>query len=238
MSRVALLTSFVIATAAASSATAGVTWSSTGSNNRAASALFEVSGSSLVIRLSNDSAADANVPTDMLTGVFFNISGGAVALTRTSVVLAAGATVINGGGTDAGGVVGGEWAYKSGISLGGSTYGVSSSGLGLFGPGDLFPGSNLDGPSSPNGVEYGITSASDPGTNNNGGATTPLIRNAIVITLGNVGANFDLSRIGNVLFQYGTDVSEPRDTSTLVPTPGASALIGLGALAVTRRRRA
>jgi hypothetical protein len=61
-----------------------------------------------------------------------------------------------------------------------------------------------------------------------------LIKNSVVFTLGGVGSNFDLSRIGNVSFQYGTDLSEP---NIRVPAPSTAALMGLGAAASLRRRR-
>lgn len=201
-----------------------------------ASAIFATSGTNLVITLTNTSAFDADVPSDMLTGIFFDIGGPQLSLTRTSAILAPGSIVLN-DPQPVGGVVGGEWAYVSPLSGApyGAKYGISSSGLNLFGPGDLFPGQDLEPPTSPNGVEYGITSASDPGNNNNGGAATPLIRNSVVFTLGGLPAGFDpMARISNISFQYGTGLDEP---SLLVPVPGALGLLGLGGLAAFRRRR-
>lgn len=216
-----------------------VTFTSTGANGRAAEATFDVSGSSLFVTLTNTSAIDAGVPTDILTGVFFSVSGGALTLTRTSAELNAGSIVTNGGGTDPFPLgVGGEWAYKSGFAaVNGATYGISSTGLGIFGPGDRFPGADLEPPTSPNGVEYGITTAGDnPATGNGGILNVPLIKNSVKFVLTGLPANFDLARINNVWLQYGTDLSEPRDPG--VPAPGAAVLLGLGGLMAARRRRA
>jgi hypothetical protein len=132
-------------------------------------------------------------------------------------------------------VVGGEWAYKGGISgPDGTAYGISSSGLGLFGPADRFPGSNLEGPDSPGGLEYGITTAGDnPATGNTPvTGSNALIQNSIVVTLGGVPAGFDpAASISDVLWQYGTGLNEPR-----IPEPASVALMLLAATAVRRRR--
>jgi MYXO-CTERM domain-containing protein len=210
--------------------------------NRAASALFENVGGDLRITLTNTSLADVMAQGDWLTGVFFDISGGPLTLSRMSVVLAPGSSVLF-GTTDAGGVVGGEFGYASGLvgAPNGAKYGVSSSGLGLFGPPDLFPGNNLSGPSSPDGPQYGITSAGDNLMTGNGTVTggEAVIQNAVVITLGGLPMGFDpAAKIGNVRFQYGTALEEgnvPGESN--VPAPGAAGLMALGALAARRKRR-
>lgn len=146
------------------------------------------------------------------------------------------------GGTDPGGVVGGEWAYKAGLSglPRGATQGISSSGLDIFGPGDLFPGNNLQGPNSPNGLQYGITSAGDISTLGNTPVTgaNALIHNSVVFTLSGLPEGFnpsDSGAITNVSFQYGTSLSEP---NIPVPEPVSLILLGSGliGIAVLRRR--
>jgi MYXO-CTERM domain-containing protein len=216
------------------------------SGSLAASVDFTVNGSGqLVVTLTNTSTADVTEPAQLLTAVFFNVTGGALSLTRDSAVLAPGSSVFyDPQGQPAGGVVGGEWAYKSGSlnigTPGSRSYGISSTGIDLFGPGDRFPGPDLEPPPSPDGPQYGILSAGDDTATGNGGITGSggLIKNAVVFTLGNAGANFDLSRITNVYFFYGTALGEGGYDGNLVPTPGAVSLMGLAGLAAMRRRRA
>ena len=201
-----------------------------------ASAVFEVVDfSNLRITLSNTSTADVAAPSEVLTAVFFDLPGNP-ALTPVSAVLAPGSTVLF-GSAGPGGVVGGEWAYATGLSgaPGGAQKGLSSVGLGLFGPFDLFPGDNLAGPASPNGLQYGITSAGDDPAQGNWAVTgkDALIRNAVVFTLSGLPEGFQLSGISNVSFQYGTDLEEPNFFPTHTPEPGSLALVllGLGLLA-------
>lgn len=211
----------------------------TGSDaTRHATAIFDAQGTDLVVTLINSSQNDVLVPTDVLTGVFFDIGGAALSLTRTSAVVPAGSLVLF-GGTDAGGVVGGEWAYLGGLAGAphGASYGISSSGLGLFGPGNVFPGTNLQGPADPDGLQYGITSDGDnPATGNTPvTGTNALIQDTVVFTLGGLPVGFDpAALIGNVSFQYGTALTEPN-----VPgTPGpASGVLGAMAVALVARRR-
>lgn len=204
---------------------------------RSAQAIFAASGNDLIVTLTNTATDDIFQPVFVLTGVFFDINGSAVTLTRTSAVLNAGSIVLN-DPQPAGGVVGGEWAYKSGLAGGphGATRGISSSGLGLFGPGDLFTGPDLEPPTSPNGLEYGITTAGDNPATNNGGTNTPLIQNSVVFTFGGLPGGFDPeARITNISFQYGTNLEEP---NLQVPAPGSACLLAMGALGLRRRRRA
>lgn len=226
--------SAVVALCAASVASAAVSFSGT-SGARSASVSFEVSGSTLTVILTNTSNADVLVPVDVLTGVFFSVSGNTVNFSRLAAVLNTGSTVTNGGGTDAGGVVGGEWAALNNLSggPGNRSYGISSSGLGLFGPGDRFTGSNLAGPTSPDGLQYGITSAGDDVSTGNAGVSVPLIKNSVKFTFGNA-SGFDVARVSDVWFQYGTDLSEPGFN---IPTPGSLALLGLAGIVAGRRRR-
>lgn len=213
------------------------------SGNLAASASFDVSGSGqLVVTLTNTSSSDVMVPAEVLTAVFFDLTGPAMSFTRDSGVLAPGSvTVYDADGQPAGGVIGGEWAYNSGaLNIGAPgirNYGISSTGIGLFGPGDRFPGDDLEGPASPDGPQYGILSAGDNVATGNGGITGSggMIKNSAVFSLGNAGANFDLSRIKNVYFFYGTALGEGGFDG--VPTPGAASILGAAGLIGLRRRR-
>ncbi|MFA6045142.1 MAG: XDD4 family exosortase-dependent surface protein [Phycisphaerales bacterium] len=233
--------SFVLALACAagfSASALGTVSFSLSNGSRAATADFTVDGTSLKVRLTNTSAADALVPTDLLTAIFFNISNPAVTLTPSSAVLAPGSTIFGAPAQPSSGVVGGEWAYRGATTLAnGFGYGISSTGLGDFGPGDRFPGDNLSGPTSPDGPQYGITTAGDNPATGNGGLNTEIIHNSVNFVLTGLPVGFAESRITGARFQYGTDYAEPSFPGTLVPAPGAAALLGLGGLVMARRRR-
>jgi hypothetical protein len=220
----------------AGTASAGTLTADASAGTLAARAVFAVSGSNLVITLSNTSTFDVLVPSDLLSGVYFNITGPAVTLSRVSVLVAPGSEVINVMSQPVGGVVGGEFGFRGDLSgPRGTQYGVSASGLGLFGPGDVFPGGNLAGPVDPDGPQYGITSAGDNINTGNGGTQTPLIKNAVVITLSGLPAGFDPeARITDVNFQYGTSLNEP---NLDVPGPATLVTLATGLLMLGRRRR-
>lgn len=204
--------------------------------NLAASATFDTSGTDLVVTLSNTSLVDVLAPANVLTGLFFDVSGSPLGLTPASAVVPAGSMVLF-GGTDPGGAVGGEWAYRAALAGAphGAAYGISSSGFNLFGPPDVFPGTNLNGPVSPNGLNYGITSVGDDPVTGNAAVTggEPLIQYSVVFHLSGLPAGFDPSAaISNVSFQYGTDLSEPN-----IPAPGSLACLAAAVLVAARRRR-
>lgn len=215
------------------------------SDGRAATADFSIvnGGTQLQVILSNF-GNDVMNPTDVLTGMFFDLAN--ATLTPNSALLTAGSQVLF-NSQPAGGNVGGEWAYGSGLSgaPGGATQGISSTGLGLFGNPN-FNGPDLDPPLGLDGLNYGITSmADDPttgnspvtGGNKNGNNSNPLIQYSVTFLLdGTFAAGFDLdSDLSKVSFQYGTSLSEPN----LVTEPGTLAVLGFGllTLALMRRRR-
>jgi hypothetical protein len=225
------------------------------SGSRAASVTFDTSGTTLVVTLSNTSMADAMVPTDILTAVFFDINGVGALMPLTAVLPAGSIVTGNNGATDSGSVAA-EWAYKSGLSGAplGASEGISSSGLtNLFGPPDRFDTSgNLQGPDSPDGVQYGITTHGDNSVTGNGGignggaGDTGLIRWQVMFTLSGLPQGFNpaaLDQITHVSFQYGTGLEEPNVPAdrqiTAVPEPASLALLGggLSVLAARLRRR-
>lgn len=223
----------VAALVVGASGASGIVYSGS-SGSLAASAEFTTSGTQLHVYLSNTSTADIMLPPDVLTAVFFEISGSPISLTRVSALLGPGSVVTN-GTTPGDGVVGGEWAsgFKASGYPGGFRYGISSSGLGDFGPGDRFPGPDLAPPTNPDGLQFGIASAGDNPATHNGGTDTPLIQNEVRFTLDGLPSDFDLNRITGVRFVYGTAYGEGDFD---VPAPSTLALLGFAALAARRRR--
>ncbi len=191
--------------------------------NRSASALFSSTGNTLTIALNNTSQADSLVPTDVLTGLFFNLSG--ATLTPLAASLGSGSQVY--GAASPMGNVGGEWASASKLAIGSSTYnyGVSAAGLGLFGPKNRFDtSSNLSGTENVGGLDFGIVTAGDDPKTGNGGLNRDLIKGSVLFTfsLTNVASNFNLAQaVSNLRFQYGTATSEPSfaGSISLSPTP-------------------
>ena len=192
------------------------------SGSLAATAEFSLTGNTLTVTLTNTSLADVLVPTDVLTGVFFN----------TTSTLTPNSAALNGSTVNYGSVnnnVGEGWAFNSGISAHGENSGISATGLGLFGPNGNFFAPGVKS----NGLDYGILSAGDNTATGNQGVTShgPLVKNSIQFTL-TAASGFSLSQLGtNVVFQYGTALTEPSFSGT-VPEPSSllSLIVMLGAV--------
>jgi len=199
------------------------------------------------VTLTNTSTADVLVPVDVLTAVFFNM-GHSTDFTPISAVVPNGSVVLWGSPERN---VGGEWAFKNQVGVQNDNFnnaglGISSSGLGVFGPSNLFGGTNLQGPESPDGLQYGITSAGDIKSTGNGAVTggNALIKNSMVFVLED--GVFDVTKISDVYFQYGTCLDDAGfsggGTSTPpgpVPEPLTmfSAFVAISGLGVYIRRR-
>jgi hypothetical protein len=209
----------------------------------AASVTFDIVGGNLQVTLTN-TGGDALVPADLLTAVFFDVSG-VGPLTPISAVLPLGSVVLNDAPAT---IVGGEWAYASGLAGAplGATEGLSSVGLTLFGNAN-FPGPNLDGPVAVAGDSYGIASASNIlGTGNPQiivPGLLPYVQSSVVFTLSGTGLGTDASLLDfeKVSFQYGSSLEDPNlpgSPGTPIPEPGTAMLIGLGLASLAARRRA
>jgi hypothetical protein len=238
---------------------------------REARAEFSSDGATLTVRLSN-LGEPASQNNQVLTSVFFNlaISGWTGSFSPTGVYIPTGGSVVNGApspafdacgtfGTPVSGCVGGvggEFAFKSGIATppaGGGSYGLSSSGLGIFGPGDRFPGNNLQGPDSPDGPQYGLVNGVTAGNSINDAQ----INNSVIFLLAintttgvfpTFTASGGGSNFSNVVFQYGTALGSPDEPclgcTQFAPETSTSTLLASGLLLLLlsnllkRRRRA
>ncbi|HKQ46706.1 MAG TPA: XDD4 family exosortase-dependent surface protein [Phycisphaerae bacterium] len=211
-----------------------------------ASISFHATGNDLVITLTNSAQTDVMLPLEILTAVYYDVSGPALGLGRTSAVIGPESSLLFPPATPfdpAPKGVGGEWEYNEGVTNApfGQAYAIRSAGLGILftGVGGRFPGANLQGPSNVNGVQYGITSALDNSATGNSpvtGGAGALIKNQVIFTLSGLPAGFDpLAMISSVQFQYGTtrcDVEGTVDRCVPdVPEPSTLILIALGVLA-------
>jgi hypothetical protein len=252
-SRVSIVAAFcaaVLLGAGVAARAASITFTATDGASKSASAAFSVSGGVLKIVLTNTSNSDTLVASDLLTGVYWSMTG-APTLSVETVLLTSGSAAHKGSTTFpiAGSDVSGEYAFKAtagaaGAHTGGNfadwsgaTFGVSSSGIsasgsgdGVFSAADLFNSSkNLNNsPPSPDGPDFGLATKGDKLAT--GLTAIPLIKDSVTITLQLPAGytNFNPSTgIGNVWFQYGTSTSDERISSGNVIVSGAPSLVPL-----------
>jgi hypothetical protein len=196
----------------------------------------------LTVQLSNTSANDVMQPIDVLTGMFFGTAGGTFAFTPVSANVAPGSQIFFEnpvfGGTD----IGGEWAYKAGLDMfnAHADRGIATAGFNIFGPPNLFGGPDRNNKQAPDGLDYALLSQGDDTTTGNAPVTGgfELIKSSAVFVFG-VPATFGEANINqnSVVFQYGTALNDPHHgPGDEVPEPASIGLVGLGALAMVRRR--
>lgn len=227
----------------------------------AASATFELVGSALTVTLSNTSTFDTLAPADLLSGVYWDIADAGVSLTPVSATLASGSVIHLSAASDPGNWdgsnLGGEYGYNgaiSGTDFNGADHGVSANGLGYFGEGELFDTSasaNIDDPEAPNGMNFGIVSdGDDSGTGNSAVTGDRVLVDGSVAYAFTVSGTFDGFDLGNIWFQYGTDVTNPGyggfcivcpppfdPPGDPVAEPATLGLLGLGLAGVLARAR-
>ncbi len=232
-----------------------VTWSFS-QDDRQAEATYKTSGNDLVVTLTNTSTRDVTKRNEVLTAVFFDMAS-RPDLTAISAIIPSNSDIFYYDGFPNGGDVGGEWAFVSGSSIpGNARYGISSTGLDVFGPHDRFnPDYDLDFPASPGGLNFGITSAVDNESTfmgikngvilskNGTYKVPPLIKNEVTFTLRGVGSGFNpANAISKVWFQYGTNLREPNysgtpESSAPEPITMIGAIMGVAAAGQYLRKR-
>lgn len=212
-----------------------------------AKATFVVSNLDLVVTLENTATFDPNDQADILTAIIFNMQGNPK-LIPVSAELGPDSSLIARKlprGFD--GDVGGEWAYRNGLTKTpqGANEGISTANLKWFANKKyLFPGDNLQGGKAPSGINFGLTTLNDfPGNNKGGLKNQPVIKTEVVFTFAGLPENFDLSSITDVTFQYGKSLKHDPEIAgevfDVIPEPSTITLVAaglLGAVAFARRR--
>lgn len=216
-----------------------------------ANATFSASGDLLTVILSNTATDDVANPGQVLTGLFFDIDGYVGELTAVSALLTdlSGTPVLFGAGLGNTGLGYNDYAgagdigVEAGYDRGAATLGpVGDHAIGTVGMGDFLGADdrfdmndahNIQGPLSPNGIEYGIVNSTYTGGGNApiNGPNALLVSPVLYSFSGFSG--FSESDIGNVGFNYGTDFNP-------IPAPGSAVLglLGFAAFGWVKRRLA
>jgi hypothetical protein len=191
----------------------------------------------LTIMLTNTDSATGglapDVPSEVLTGLFFNL--GTSTFTPVSATLVNGGQIIQTGqcNTPANCVgqtnVGGEFSYASGgvnswATIDGTNQGISSSGyLNNNTSAGNFNGTNLDDPAALDGINFGIVPDGWVAYSGNGGLDGVALVDGTVKFVLKIPDGLTEADIKNVYFTYGTSPDQgtlPATTSGGVTTSG------------------
>lgn len=246
-----VLSGVVLALVWAGTGRADITFSGSGSdglnpaNTLQAQVTFSVSGNELVIDLTNTATFKTLDPQDVLTAVYFDISGKPT-LTNPTAVVGPGSklfetpsqTTLTAPSSLMLASTPGGWDYETGSTGSVSQYyGFGTAGLDRFAGGTSSGGNG--GPGN-YGIAQNVTYTSFSGYLKNDKKSsdlTPLVSNTIQFTLTGLPTGFNLSSISDVRFQYGTSNSEPSfagipqvQLQSVVPEPSTLVVAALGAL--------
>jgi hypothetical protein len=232
---VAMTTMFAQAASAAS-----ITFVGSSGGLVAATRITDIGGGVLRIELGNFGSA-AVIPVDVLTGVMFDGNNAVLSsLGNISAFTSSTTTITNPNSCGAGAAacpnganlnVGGEFASAAN-PLGVYDFGISSSGLGIFGQGN-FIGPDLSNPTAVNGLNFGMVSIPNgiSGGANPQVLSQPLLRGVVTFNVqGQVGFN-PATGITGVRFQYGTALTDANFIGTPLP-PGVPTPFDVGPTAV------
>ena len=231
---------------------ATMTFSGTGTNSASggnsnalsASVVFDdslIGQGKLKLTLTN-TGPGASVPSDVLTAVFWDIVDNPTGL---SLLSATAPTVINNGKTTANVDLKAIDEWKLPNTGNGSSdlpgiaqnYGIGTAGLGIF--------QGTGGKQ----MAYGIITGYDTNANPQlvGNKAETYVKDSANFVLSGLSTNFDIKKINNVRFQYGTNLSEPSFTQNQgtyytppppppkkVPEPSTTAALGLLAVSAVK----
>jgi hypothetical protein len=205
-------------------------------------------GFDLVIAVTNTSGSQAGLVTDVVTALFFNLSGAPGALKMQSgtatdgLINAQGTTIVAGSvganicapdspapGCSPTQPGGWETRFNASGLLSGSDYGIGTAGLNIF---------NGNASTGVDGANYGVVSAAGIGAGNTGfNNDKPYTFETGTFVLS--GLTTDQINITNVLANYGTstDVNFAATTPTPEPATGLGLGSGLIALGLLLRRK-
>ena len=179
----------------------------------AASALFNyLNNGMLSVTLTNTASKGVSDPSDVLTSLFWDYAGSPLNLVLAS---ANAPTVVNTSSTVGSNVnllntsdSGKEWSFASssaGLTGVSQHYGIGTAGLGIF-----------QGIGGQKQVNYGIVNGF---YNPNGGLSGNFVQSSATFLFSGLTNGFDITKIGNVRFQYGTNLAEANITPAPAPAP-------------------